>query len=1178
MTAQFLRLSLFLAICLPGALFGQIQPQIDVAARYITLQSAQWGYSDKDIKDVIVSDAYQSSNKAYHVYFNQRFQGVEVYNALVNIHILPTGKVFYSTHGFIADLSSKIQGTKPSIDQRQAVLNAFKAIGVSNPELQEIPSDRKDVMVFKKGKDSRSNIPVRLKYMPMTDGSVRLAWDLSIDAAAGTDYWSMRIDAQNGAVLDQISWTQHCKFEANQYGHQDQVGQAAAIAICHDAIDAQSSQVNAAGAIYNVYALPFEAPNFGGRSLVNDPANINASPYGWHDIDGETGADYTTTQGNNGFAFPDRDGDYAEGADLPDAGASLQFDYPINLGLEPSTYTAAATTNLFYMINMMHDFTYAYGFDEVSGNFQFNNYDRGGLGGDHVNALAQFNADGGTNLNNADFSTPGDGGSGQMRMFEWTQSGQSVVTVNLPLELAGGVESSTATFGSAVTSVPLTGTVALAYDATSQASEGCFEIQNGDEIAGKIAMVDRGTCFFIEKTLNVEAKGAIACIVCNYENTVIPMGPGAGFDNPGIPAVMLKSTDCQRIKQAIAAGKQVDVTLVTATQSGPIRYDGSLDNGIIAHEFGHGVSNRLTGGPAQAGCLSNAEQMGEGWSDFLALVTTVKDGDTGAKSRGVGTYVFRQTTDGLGIRKYPYSTDLNVSPQTYEDLVGITDEHASGEIWADMLWELYWKMVAKYGYDSDFIFGTGGNNKAIRLVMDGMRLQSCSPGFIDGRDAILAADVLNYVGVNQCLIWEAFAKRGLGFSANQGNSNNLNDGKAGFDVEPHCIAELKMTKSATEVINAGDIVDVTLTLTNHKLGSVNNVSVTDPIANGLTYVSGSANLGGQISGGVLTFNIPSLATDETIQLKYKATSDPSNKSLTQFYDGMEGSDNNWIFEAVTGALPWKISNLEPNVGSKAWFAEGSDAKTQTNLYLLVPKAISGNVPVLSLMHQIQSQPGLDGGFFEISADGGGSYQDLQPYIFKNSYSAKIAYNTFSKASQRAYSGNSMQYINSLVDLSAFAGKEVSIRFRFGTDDTQFVSGGNLGWFIDELYIMDALFYNSEACVSTTEGDNVCASAPYRGTLVKGSTTLGTKYVSSLPWNVQIMPNPAQEEAQVLIGGISNKQVNLRLLNLQGAVYFNQWVSPNGSSIPLDLKGIPSGMYLVQITDGTQSGLYKLIKR
>ncbi|MEI2749518.1 MAG: M36 family metallopeptidase [Ferruginibacter sp.] len=68
-------------------------------------------------------------------------------------------------------------------------------------------------------------------------------------------------------------------------------------------------------------------------------------------------------------------------------------------------------------------------------------------------------------------------------------------------------------------------------------------------------------------------------------------------------------------------GNRPRMQMYLFTSTTPNR-DGDLDNGIIVHEYGHGVSNRLTGGPANTSCLSNAEQGGEGWSDYLALMLT----------------------------------------------------------------------------------------------------------------------------------------------------------------------------------------------------------------------------------------------------------------------------------------------------------------------------------------------------------------------------------------------------------------------------------------------------------------------------------------------------------------------------------------------------------------------------
>lgn len=216
--------------------------------------------------------------------------------------------------------------------------------------------------------------------------------------------------------------------------------------------------------------------------------------------------------------------------------------------------------------------------------------------------------------------------------------------------------------------------------------------------------------------------------------------------------------------------------------------DGDFDNLVIIHEFGHGVSNRLTGGPSNTGCLGGQEQMGEGWSDYIGVVMTMKPGDMAETPRPVGTYLFGQGPNGDGIRPFPYSTDLAVNPQTYDDIKTAAVPHGVGSVWSTMLWELTWALIDEHGLGADLYNVTGdvnvdgGNVQALALVMEGMKLQPCSPGFVDGRDAIFAADQAIYGGANECIIWDAFAKRGLGLSADQGSSNSRSDGTEAFDT------------------------------------------------------------------------------------------------------------------------------------------------------------------------------------------------------------------------------------------------------------------------------------------------------------------------------------------------------------------------------------------------------------
>jgi hypothetical protein len=185
--------------------------------------------------------------------------------------------------------------------------------------------------------------------------------------------------------------------------------------------------------------------------------------------------------------------------------------------------------------------------------------------------------------------------------------------------------------------------------------------------------------------------------------------------------------------------------------------------------------------------------MGEGWGDFLALVFTAMPADLDTDARGIAPYLEGQPPAGGGIRNYPYSTDLVVNPLTYDDISSLNQPHGVGEVWAASLWEMYWKLVDQDGFDTDLYAGTGGNNLALQLVIDAMKLQPCSPTFVTGRDALLTADANANSGANECLIWEAFAKRGVGLNASDGGSAATLSVTEDFDVPLTCLPEPSTT-------------------------------------------------------------------------------------------------------------------------------------------------------------------------------------------------------------------------------------------------------------------------------------------------------------------------------------------------------------------------------------------------
>jgi hypothetical protein len=355
--------------------------------------------------------------------------------------------------------------------------------------------------------------------------------------------------------------------------------------------------------------------------------------------------------------------------------------------------------------------------------------------------------------------------------------------VNSPVGVAGSYNTAPAEFGPPLPVIPITQNLVLVNDGTTNPSLGCNALTNGGALSGKIALVDRGTCTFVAKVQNAQNAGAVACVVCNnVAGSPVPMGGASTTIN--IPSVMISQSDCNLLKAQLAA--PVNVSL--SSPGTAFDRDGDFDNGIIAHEYGHGISTRLTGGPANSSCLTNAEQMGEGWSDWFGLMMTIEPGDVDTDVRGIGTYAIFQPTNGTGIRPAPYTTNMSVNDFTYGDISNttlISQPHGIGFLWCNMLWEMSWQLINRYGYDPDLINGTGGNNIAMKLVIQGCKMQPCNPGFVDGRNAILEADTLLYGGQYSCLIWEAFAKRGLGLSASQGSAGSRSDGTEAFNT-PAC--------------------------------------------------------------------------------------------------------------------------------------------------------------------------------------------------------------------------------------------------------------------------------------------------------------------------------------------------------------------------------------------------------
>jgi extracellular elastinolytic metalloproteinase len=584
---------------------------LTLAMNFVRNNLAALGLEAADLQGYAVSDVvYSKVTGATHVYLQQRYRGIPVYNAQLQINVNRDGRVISVNNSFLPGIARSVSSLSPRMQLPAAVGSAAQFSGIAAPAqmkaLQAPRGVQQETSVEQAG-ISLSPINGKLMLLPIRQAEARLVWNFQIHTLDEEHSWDYTVDANTGQVWTRFDWV--------------------------------------AGDQYRVYRHPAESPNHtsplppsDGRVLVVNPANTTASPFGWHDTNGVAGAELTTTQGNNVQAYTDVDANNSPDAgSSPSGGTALNFDFALSLAQAPSAYRPAAVTNLFYLNNVIHDIQYQYGFDEAGGNFQVNNYGRGGAGNDSVRAEAQD----GAGTNNANFGTPPDGQRPRMQMFVWTSP-------------------------------------------------------NPDR-------------------------------------------------------------------------------------------DGDLDAGIVFHEYGHGISNRLVGGPANVNCLTNRQQPGEGLSDWWALAMTGEVGDHGTDPRGMGTYALGQPTTGLGIRTQRYSTDPAVNTWTYASINGMAVPHGVGSVWAQAAWEVYWKLVDKWGFDPNMFNanGSAGNQRMMLYVVEGLKNTACNPTFTQVRDGIIQAAVDNHGGEDVCPMWEAFAAFGLGTNAVSSGTNGTTPTN-GFAVPASC--------------------------------------------------------------------------------------------------------------------------------------------------------------------------------------------------------------------------------------------------------------------------------------------------------------------------------------------------------------------------------------------------------
>lgn len=1178
MKSQFFLVALF-CVALGSSVFAQTKPVEPVLQDFRTWAKTQ-GFVQADVQDLRVTDDYITQhNQVRHLYVQQAYQGIGIVNSNAAIHVW-NGKVVARHQKLVSGLAAKASSPQPSIDASDALrmlATHHKWGTLSEVKVLSIAKGKEQKGTFGDNGIAYESIPFQLVYYADEKGKLQLGWNMQVQTTQGQHYFNSIVDAQSGEILFEEDWVLKCNVQIHHTHEDDTHMNLFEEEFMHGPRVNSLEEANMMAAQYRVLAIPTESPNHGPYVLVSDPANPDASPFGWHDTDGVAGPEFTITRGNNVWADHNPDIDVNTIGFSPDGGANLDFDFTYDSSVGPDRNLGAIITNLFYMNNIMHDVWYQYGFDEQGGNFQVNTYGKGGIGGDEVRAGAQtgLNSNDPFYRNNATFGTPSDGANPVMSMFIWPSGDAGVggVSVSSPSSIIGEYESVIAGFGDTDIVNPVTAELILVDDGSGN-SEGCNALINGADLSGKVALVDRGNCQFGTKALNAQNAGAIGVLVVNNVAGG-PAGMSAGTDGGmvTIPAFMISQADGNIIRAEITNG--VNVTLAKPTLPASDR-DSDLDNGIIAHEYGHGISNRLTGGPAEAGCLGNDEQAGEGWSDWFSLVMQVKPGDQGSDSRGIGTYSTGQPTDGGGIRTYPYSTDMTINPFTYDNIKdarttnGRPSPHFVGSIMCTMLWDLYWAMTDEYGYDNDIYNGTGGNNMAMRLVIDGMKLQPCRPGFADVRDAILLADSINYGAVNQRLIWDVFARRGLGASADQGSSFSHDDGVEAFDLPDQVKEILFMTKKVDKnAVENGDTITFSFFVRNQKATTLSNVIVRDTLANDFVYLNGSSPIPLNISGQVISISLGNLDPQQDTSFTFSVVASSNEPfTLPDYEDDLEGDVSDYRNQGRGGNDEWRTTIDNSHSPINSWFSPNVD--TLNDQALIMPIFTPTGSPVLSFWHYYDTEATWDGGVVEILKSG--RWVDLGDKMLVNGYNSGVQSNN-PMGARSAFSGKSAGWIQTKIDLTEFVGIPAAIAFRFGSDDNTFEDG----WYIDDIVVQNEYVSTNAATASADEGDT------YRAELERPVAIIITDIANSIKElpnevNLKLYPNPAKQQVNLEYLGTSLDMLEVEFRNSLGQLVKTFEMRPfaNQAAKQIDISNLPTGIYNISISQGDNRTIKKLL--
>ncbi|MCP3981169.1 MAG: hypothetical protein GY716_17865 [bacterium] len=868
---------------------------VELGKSFLTRHADLLGVTPEAVDQMrVVKDYASSRNGVRHLMLQQTLDGVPVFHGEARVNLTARGEVINVGGNVYPDLAPMLPA---KLRAAEAVVLAAAGLGVDARDLPQVAvrPGAERAKRFARGPFA-DEVRARLTVFPL-NGESRPAWVVRLHVPRPDEgVYQVLVDAIDGSILHRIDLMLSAQAD----------------------IFPESPDPEGDGPDDDLDTFPDD--ELTRVTFAPDPV---ASPQGW------LWPGQTMTQGNNFLASIDLDDQDNQNGFKPDGGAPLEFFFPFaNEWDEGGVFgdQGVSVTNIFYHLNRFHDYLYDLGFDEASGNFQDDNFGRGGVGGDRVYVDVQDSANLGQ-FNNANFIVSPEGENGRIRMF-------------------------------------------------------LFSL--------------------------------------------------------------------------------------------PKHRDPSLDSDVILHEYAHGLSTRLVGGALHPGCLFGFQSgaLGEGWSDYWAIDDTndpLVDDPNGPEL--VAEYAVDNYA--TGIRPRAFGTSFGDNELTYGQLCynGGCGVHANGVIFANVLFTARRNLIVENG--------PLGREVMNRLIITGMKLTPCDPSMLDARDGIMLADQVDTGGTFRCSLWSAFAERGFGYSASSsGDSQNVVEA---FDMPPGCAAagtvefldssyltgdDLQIRVGDADLSGAGSV--QVLVTSEADSETLTLTESTDPGVFLGQLTTGDA-ASEQVENGMLEIT----RTNQLVSVRYDDADDGSAQpaivtaetavARALLLEGAELAEEatGWTHYAVGGTPGdrWQRSAGGAVEGEMAWhFAPGEPGGDVRSDTLWGTSALQS--PVIDLRGVGAARldfehrwgfattpidafysgpfPG-EGGIVEARVEPDGEWQQIvpvggYPHWMIGSMRRSRSDKCFAPMRKRSgYSFESLGTEQALFDLSQFAGRRVSLRFRAGTD-------------------------------------------------------------------------------------------------------------------------------------------------